>query len=78
MTNRRSLTFLCGRTSEGAAALFLNGTAKSFSYKVGGTHTGGTASFSKTLLLYAFLLTAAKSLKSEWSYVSNVRFVLTL
>jgi len=44
MTNRQWLTFLCGRTSEGAAALFLNGAAKSFSYKVGGTHTGGTAS----------------------------------
>ena len=46
MTNRRLLTFLCGRTSEGAAALFLNGAAKS-SYKVGGSHTGGTASSAK-------------------------------
>lgn len=47
MTNRRWLTFLCGRTSEGAATLFLNGAAKSFSYKVGGSHTGGKASSAK-------------------------------
>ena len=47
VTNRRWLTFQCGRTSEGAAALFLNGAARSFSYKVGGTHTGGTASSAK-------------------------------
>jgi hypothetical protein len=47
MTDRRYLVFLCGRTSEGAATLFLNGAAKSFSCKVGGTHTGGTASSAK-------------------------------